>query len=136
MPSDPKDIYQRFELQVRTPKKRILLDAFLPAPETLEPTVAPQAPPPLPVSDMTPEEINMFRRREPEEEEPTAKPKPRVRKKPAKKQEEFRSLQDEVADFMKRDRPALAPDDDLSALVDNALDPKPDPPKPDPDKKG
>lgn len=137
MPSDPKDIYQRFELQVRTPKKRILLDAFLPAPETLEPTVAPQAPPPMPVSDMTPEEINMFRRREPEEdEEPAPKPKPRARKKPVKKQEEFKSLQDEVADFMKRDRPALAPDDDLSALVDNALDPKPEPPKPDPDKKG
>jgi len=130
MPSDPKDIYQRFELQVRAPKKRILLDAFLPAPETLEPTVAPQAPPPLPVSDMTQEEINMFRRREPEEEEePAPKPKPRARKKPAKKVEEFKSLQDEVAEFMKRDRPALAPDDDLSALVDNALDPKPDPDK-------
>ncbi|HKB08533.1 MAG TPA: hypothetical protein VKF61_09670, partial [Candidatus Polarisedimenticolia bacterium] len=122
-------------LQVRTAKKRILLDAFLPAPETLEPTVASQAPPPLPVSDMTPEEINMFRRREPEEEE-TPKPKPRPKKKPSRKQEEFKSLQDEVADFMNRDRPALAPDDDLSALVDNALDPKPDPPKPDPDKKG
>src|SRR5206468_8870610 len=126
MTAERKDLYERFELQVTTPKKRILLDAFLPAPETLEPTVAPQAPPPLPVSDMTPEEINMFRRREPEEEEPAPKPKPRPRKKPAKKQEEFRSLQDEVADVMKRDRPALAPDDDLPALVDHALDPKPD----------
>jgi len=131
MASDGKDLYERFELQVRTPKKRILLDAFLPSPETLGPSVASQLPSPLPIPDMTPEEINMFRRREPEEDEPAPAPKPRAKKKPAakKKQEESRSLQDEVAEFMNRDRPALAPDDDLAALVDNALDPKPDPDK-------
>ncbi|OLD66371.1 MAG: hypothetical protein AUI52_04515 [Acidobacteria bacterium 13_1_40CM_2_68_10] len=129
MAPDPKDIYQRFELQARTPKKRILVDAFLPAPETLAPTVAPQAPSPLPVPDMTQEEINMFRRREPEDDAPA--PKPRSRKKAAKKKEEPKSLQDEIAEFMHRDQTALAPDDDLAALVDNALDPKPDP-----DKKG
>jgi hypothetical protein len=131
MAPDGKDLYERFELQVRTPKKRILLDAFLPSPETLEPSVASQLPPPLPIPDMTPEEINMFRRREPEEDEPAPAPKPRAKKKPAakKKQEESRSLQEEVAEFMNRDRPALAPDDDLAALVDNALDPKPDPDK-------
>jgi hypothetical protein len=127
---DTKDIFQRFELQVRTPKKRILLDAFLPAPESLEPTVAPQIPPPLPVPEMSPEEINMFRRREPEDDEPAPAPRPRSKKKSgAKKKEEPKSLQDEVAEFMNRDRPALAPDDDLSALVDNALDPKPEPKK-------
>ena len=127
MAPDPKDIYQRFELQARTPKKRILVDAFLPAPETLAPTVAPQAPSPLPVPDMTQEEINMFRRREPEDDAPA--PKPRSRKKAAKKKEEPKSLQDEIAEFMHRDQSALAPDDDLAALVDNALDPKPDPDK-------
>jgi len=132
MATDGKDLYERFEIQVRTPKKRILLDAFLPSPETLEPSVASQVPPPLPVPDMTPEEINMFRRREPEEDEPAPAPKPRQKKKAtAKKREEPKSLQDEVAEFMSRDRPALAPDDDLSALVDNALDPKPDPDKKD-----
>ena len=127
---DEKDIYQRFELQVRTPKKRILLDAFLPAPETLESTVAPQLPPPLPVPEMTPEEMNMFRRREPEYDEPAPKPRPR-KKAASRKKEEPRSLQDEIAEFMNRDRPALAPDDDLTALVDNALDPKRDPDKKD-----
>jgi len=127
MGPETKDIYQRFELQARTPKKRILVDAFLPAPETLAPTVAPQAPPPLPVPDMTQEEINMFRRREPEDDAPA--PKPRSRKKTAKKKEEPKSLQDEIAEFMHRDQSALAPDDDLAALVDNALDPKPDPDK-------
>ncbi|PYT35667.1 MAG: hypothetical protein DMF52_09890 [Acidobacteria bacterium] len=127
MGPETKDIYQRFELQARTPKKRILVDAFLPAPETLAPTVAPQAPSPLPVPDMTQEEINMFRRREPEDDAPA--PKPRSRKKAAKKKEEPKSLQDEIAEFMHRDQTALAPDDDLAALVDNALDPKPDPDK-------
>ena len=127
MGPETKDIYQRFELQARTPKKRILVDAFLPAPETLAPTVAPQAPSPLPVPDMTQEEINMFRRREPEDDAPA--PKPRPRKKAAKKKEEPKSLQDEIAEFMHRDQSALAPDDDLAALVDNALDPKPDPDK-------
>ena len=127
MGPETKDIYQRFELQARTPKKRILVDAFLPAPETLAPTVAPQAPSPLPVPDMTQEEINMFRRREPEDDAPA--PKPRSRKKAAKKKEEPKSLQDEIAEFMHRDQSALAPDDDLAALVDNPLDPKPDPDK-------
>ena len=127
MGPETKDIYQRFELQARTPKKRILVDAFLPAPETLAPTVAPQAPSPLPVPDMTQEEINMFRRREPEDDAPA--PKPRSRKNAAKKKEEPKSLQDEIAEFMHRDQSALAPDDDLAALVDNALDPKPDPDK-------
>lgn len=132
MSADGKDIYQRFELRVRTPKKRTLLDAFLPPPDALESTVAPQLPPPLPVPEMTAEEANMFRRREPEEDEPAPAPKPRAKKKVApKKQEQARSLQDEVAEFMNRDRPALAPDDDLSSLVDHALDPNTEP-----DKKG
>src|SRR5213594_4817039 len=85
MATDGKDIYQRFELLVRTPKKRMLLDAFLPAPGALESSVAPQVPPPLPVPEMTPEEANMFRRREPEEDEPASAPKPRAKKKAASK---------------------------------------------------
>jgi type IV secretory pathway VirB10-like protein len=132
MPTDGKDIYQRFELLVRTPKTRTLLDAFLPAPDTLESSVAPQMPPPLPVPEMTVEEANMFRRREPEEEEPPSAPKPRAKKKAApKKNEQPKSLQDEVAEFMNRDQGALAPDDDLSSLVDHALDPKTEPDKKD-----
>ena len=125
MASDGKDIYQRFELQVRTPKKRAPLDAFLPAPDSLESSVAPQLPPPLPVPEMTPEEANMFRRREPQEDEPAPAPKPRAKKKAAaKKKEEPKSLQDEIAEFMNRDRSALASDDDVSSLVDHALDRK------------
>jgi type IV secretory pathway VirB10-like protein len=132
MAKDTRDLYQRFEIQVRTPKKRTFLDAFLPAPESLESTVAPSTPPPLPVPEMTPEEANMFRRREPEDNAPEPAPKARARKKTApRKKEAPKSLQDEITEFMNRDRPALAPDDDLSSLVDQALDPKTGP-----DKKG
>jgi type IV secretory pathway VirB10-like protein len=132
MSPDGKDIYQRFELLVRTPRKRTLLDAFLPAPASLESSVAPRVPPPLPVPEMTPEEANMFRRREPAEDGPASEPKSRAKKKAAsKKKVESKSLQDEIAEFMSRDQTALAPDDDLSSLVDHALDPKPEPDKKD-----
>ena len=42
------DIYQRFELEVLTPKKHLLVDSFLPSPESLPSTVTPLPPPPLP----------------------------------------------------------------------------------------
>jgi hypothetical protein len=132
MAADGKDIYQRFELAVRTPKTRALIDAFLPSPDTLESSVAPEAPPPLPVPEMTVEEAYMFRRRGPDaDEEPPPAAKPRAKKKavPKKKETETKSLQDEIAEFMNRDRPALAPDDDLASLVDHALDPNTEPDK-------
>jgi len=129
---DDKDIYQRFELVVRTPKRRILLDAFLPAPGTLESSVTPKEPPPLPVPEMTPEEMNLYRPRERDEDETAPEPKPRPKRKTAaKKKEAPMSLQDEIAEFMNRDRPALAPDDDLTASIDSALDPKTGPDKKD-----
>ena len=127
MGRDDKDIYQRFELVVRTPKRRILLDAFLPAPGSLESSVTLKEPPPLPVPEMTPEEMNLYRPRERDEDPaPEAKPRPK-RKTAVKKKEAAMSLQDEVAEFMNRERPALAPDDDLTASIDSALDPKPGP---------
>ena len=126
-----RDIYQRFELQVRTPKKRALLDAFLPAPESLESSVAPQTPPPMPVPEMSPEEMSYYTsRRDRDDEAPIEEPKPRARKKVApKKKEVAKSLKDEIAEFMSRDGAGLAPDDDLSASISSALDPKPDPEK-------
>lgn len=133
MASPGRDIYQRFELQVRTPKKRTLLDAFLPAPESLESSVTPQAPPPLPVPEMSPEEMSFYRPRD-RDDEPEEEPKPRPKKKSAskkKRDEAPKSLQDEIAEFMNRDGAGLAPDDDLSASISSALDPKPDPEKKD-----
>ncbi|HEV8699992.1 MAG TPA: hypothetical protein VGV60_01825 [Candidatus Polarisedimenticolia bacterium] len=133
MASPGRDIYQRFELQVRTPKKRTLLDAFLPAPESLESSVAPQIPPPMPVPEMSPEEMSYYTsRRDRDDEPPAEEPKPRAKKKAvAKKKEAAKSLKDEIAEFMSRDGAGLAPDDDLSASISSALDPKPDPEKKD-----
>ena len=133
MAASGKDIYQRFELEVRTPKRRILLDAFLPAPESLPSSVAPQAPPPLPVPQMSPEEMNLYRPRERDEEPPAEDRGPRAQRRKAapKKKDAPKSLQDEVAEFMNRDGAGLAPDDDLSASISSALDPAPDPEKKD-----
>src|SRR5260221_14572355 len=44
-----RDLYQRFELEVRMPARRLLIDAFLPAPDALPSAVAPVAPPPPPI---------------------------------------------------------------------------------------
>ena len=133
MAASGKDLYQRFELLVRTPKKRTLLDAFLPSPETLESTVTPPEAAQLPVPEMSPEEMSLYRPRE-RDDEPEEEPKPRPKKKVAskkKKEEAPKSLQDEIAEFMSRDGAGLAPDDDLGASISSALDPKPDPTKKD-----
>ena len=108
-----RDLYQRFELEVRTPKKRLLVDAFLPAPETLPSAVAP-APPPPPAVFQT-DELGALGRLD-EEEEPKPRPRPRKRvaakKKDADAPERSLSLQEEIAEFMNRGGTALAPEDD------------------------
>ncbi len=121
------DLYQRFELLVRTPKQRLLLDAFLPAPEALPSAVAPPPPPPMP--NLSPDELGMLSRLDREEEEPPPPPKPAKKRKAAeaKKKEQPKSLQDEIAEFMNRDGAALAPEDDLKSFLTNSLDPNTDP---------
>jgi hypothetical protein len=75
--------------------------------------------------------MNLYRPLERDEEPPAADPKPRTQRRKAapKKKEAAKSLQDEIAEFMNRDGAALAPEDDLSASISSALDPKPDPEK-------
>jgi hypothetical protein len=120
------DLYQKFETLVRTPKKRMLLDAFLPAPETLPSAVAP--PPPPPMANLSPDEVGMLSRLDREEEEPAPPPRPAKKRKTAEKKKEApKSLQDEIAEFMNRDGTALAPEEDLKAFLNNSLDPNADP---------
>jgi len=120
------DLYQRFELLVRTPKKRLLLDAFLPAPDALPSAVTPPPPPPMP--DLSPDEVGMLSRLDREEEPPAPPPKPAKKRKAAEKKKEApKSLQDEIAEFMNRDGAALAPEDDLKSFLTNSLDPNTDP---------
>jgi hypothetical protein len=121
-----KDIYERFELEVRTPKRRLLLDAFLPPPETLESTVTPPAPPPVPE-----EAVGEFRLgvRRDEEEEPAPRPAPRSKRRgaAARKREGPKSLQEEIDEFMKRDQTALAPETEPEPAPKAAPDRKADP---------
>ena len=128
------DLFQRFEIEVRSPRRPMLLDAFLPAPETLESTVAP---PPAPVvPEMPGEEIGALARLETAEPPPEPRPKPARKKKRAAARDEKespKSLEEEIAEFMNRDQAALSPDDDLDAFLKSAIDPNVEPK--DPEKK-
>jgi len=127
MAGDSEDLYQRFEREVRAPRRRMLLDAFLPPPESLESAVAPPAPPPLP--EPSPEEAGLLARLDGAEPPPEPRPKPAKKRRaaPVKKKEAPLSLQEEIAEFMNRDQTALSPDDDIDAFLKNSLDPNVDP---------
>ncbi len=121
------DIYQRFEREVRTPKRRLLVDALLPPPESIESVVTPPPPPP-PLPGESPEEIGLGSLRDRDRDEPPSdtKPKPRKKKVIPKKAEKPKSLQEEIAEFMKRDNTGLAPEEEIGPFQN---------PSPDPDKK-
>ncbi len=124
------DLYQRFELEVRTPKRLLLVDAFLPAPESIESVVTPPPPPP-PMPGESPDEIRLGSLRDRVDEEPPPPPKPRRKKAVVRKSEKSKSLQEEIAEFMNRDGVGLAAGDDIG-VFQAPLDPNVDP---DPDKK-
>ena len=105
------DLFQRFELEIRTPKQPLLIDAFLPAPDTIASSI------PAPVSIAAEQAaqpqgfVQQLRAKDPQpaHEEPQApphKPKKSAESGPGK------SLQEEIEEFMNRDRGALAPDVD------------------------
>ncbi len=128
------DIYQRLEREVRTPKRRLLLDAFLPPPESIESTVMPPPPPP-PLPGESPEEIGLGSLRDRDRHEPPPEPRPKSRKKkaPPKKAEKPQSLQEEIEEFMKRDGAGLSPEDDIGPFQNPPIASTPKP-EPDPDK--
>lgn len=138
MPASPEpDIYQRFEREVRTPARRLLVDNLLPPPETIESAVTPP-PPPVPLPGEAPEEERLFARLEAQDTEPEEKPKPRRKVAAAKKkktEEKPKSLQEEIEEFMSRGG-ALAPEVDLGPFQPPPLKPDaeaPAAPKKDPD---
>jgi hypothetical protein len=113
MAGDPaQELYRRFELEVRTPQRRLLIDALLPDPASL-PSALPVIPVPAPVAaeDLAflSGERPTTRDSSPEDEAPRPRRKPRSA--PARRKEGPKSLEEEVAEFMNRDRSAaLAPD--------------------------
>ncbi len=123
-PGTDLDIYQRFERELRTPKRRLLLDAFLPAPESIESAVA-QPPPPPPLPGESAEEFGRLSLRD--REEPAPPPKPRRKKSAPPKNEKPKSLQEEIEEFMTRDGAGLAPEDDIGPFQRPVPDPNTDP---------
>jgi hypothetical protein len=115
------DLYVRLEAEVRTPKRPLLLDAFLPPPATIPSAFAPvrpAIPPEDPAAGTVPGEAGssisqVLGRLAPDEgpsEEPAEPPK---RRRPVRRTEERqKSLEEEIAEFMSRDNSALAPDRD------------------------
>jgi hypothetical protein len=110
MTPDGQDLYLILERAVRTPKERLLVDAFLPPAEAIPSAVQPPAPPRA--ADPAPgtgSDDDLLVRRPDAEETPEPPPPPRRRtKKSAGPQ---KSLEEEIAEFMSRGA-ALAPDPD------------------------
>jgi hypothetical protein len=110
--SESQDLYLALEQAVRTPKERLLVDAFLPPAEAIPSAVQPPAPPraaaPAPGAGSD-EDLLLVRRPEADEApEPVAPP---ARRRAKKKTAPEQSLEDEIAEFMSRGA-ALAPDPD------------------------
>ena len=109
-----QDIYTLLEKEVRTPKERLLVDAFLPAPETIPSAFARPAAPPPPADDepVPAAALRQILGAAAPEEEPAGDPAPPPRRRPRKTLEPEKSLEEEVAEFLSRSSRALAPDPD------------------------
>jgi len=115
--ADSQDLFMRFEREVRTPKERLLVDAFLPPaeaiPSALRRPAAPRpvpepAPEPAPGPDFT---STMTGARHRPDDGPEDPPAPPPRRRPARRAAEpEKSLEEEIAEFMSRSSRALAPD--------------------------
>lgn len=106
------DLYRTFEQEVRTPAERLLIDAFLPPPETIPSAFA--APPASPVPE--PAADDPFASAFGGAAQPVARdreePEPPPKKRPVRRRtEKEKSLEEEIAEFMSRGS-ALAPDVD------------------------
>ena len=105
------DLFRRFEQELRTPKEPLLIDPFLPAPET----IASSIPSPVSIAVQQAAEpqgfVQQLRAQDPAPAPQEQAARPRKRKRSAEAGP-AKSLQDEIAEFMSRDGGALAPDID------------------------
>lgn len=108
------DLFRRFEQELRTPQEPLPIDPFLPSPETIASSI------PAPTSAAAQQAaqpqgfVQQLRAQDPgpapqEPAAPTRRPKKSAEPGPAA------SLQDEIAEFMKRNGGALAPDADFES---------------------
>jgi hypothetical protein len=105
------DLFRRFEQELRTPREPLPIDPFLPAPETIASSIPAPATAAAEQAAQPQGFVQQLRARDPEPAPPEPAPAPRRRKKSAEPGPS-KSLQDEIAEFMNRDRGALAPDVD------------------------
>lgn len=101
----PQELFRSLEREVRTPKERLPIDSFLPRPEEL-PTEFPDPPP----SQLTAHVRELGA-------EPDRRERRRVRrvKKPAPQQAENpQNIEDEIHEFLNRNKPEGVKEDDFS----------------------
>ena len=114
MTRDPaQELYTLLEREVRTPREKLPLDAFLPAADAILSAIArpiapappPDAPEPVPGAA-----LRQILGAPGPEEMPAEPPPPPRRRRSAPSNEREKSLEEEVAEFMNRSNRALAPD--------------------------
>ncbi len=109
----PLELFRRLERDIRSPKERLPIDAFLPSPETY-PTEFPDPPPPQLAAQVRElggpgdEEERRERHRQRRGRKPAAAPEGKT---PPKK------LEDEIQEFINRDQPEGAEEEDLSQFL-------------------
>ena len=115
MTRDPaQELYTLLEREVRSPREKLPLDAFLPAANSILSAIArpiaapppPEAPDPAPGAALR----QILGAPGPEEETAAGPPPPPRRRRSAPVNEREKSLEEEVAEFMKSSNRALAPD--------------------------
>ena len=110
-----QDLFRTLEREVRTPRETLPVDAFLPAPDSL-PTEFPDPPPShLPVESREMGSVS-------DEEERRERRKQRRGRKtrsPGAQPEAPRKLEEEVQEFLNRDRPHGTRPEELSEFIDS-----------------
>lgn len=120
-----QELYQRFETAVRTPKRRLLIDALLPDAAAIASSLPVAPPPPTFVAEdfALPDRD---RDRDLEEERP--RPRRKTRPAAARRKEAPKSLEEEVAEFMNRERGSARASGDEDLEPGDGAAPKPAPP--------
>ena len=111
-----QELFRRLEREVRTPQEVLPVDAFLPAPDSL-PTEFPDPPP----SSLPAQAREMGSVSDAEEERRERRKQRRTRKARSEgaQPEAPRKLEEEVQEFLNRDRPHGTRPEELSEFIDS-----------------
>jgi len=114
--NNPQELFRRLEREVRSPKEKLPIDTFLPSPDTLT-TEFPDPPP----SNLTAHAREIGTSTDEEQQKLERRRQRRARKPPARDAEQAPApplkLEDEILDFMNRDKPEAVEDEDFSQFL-------------------